>query len=241
MAITSNLCLNNMNLKKYIKTLIPEYFFRKRNCYLLDKQRVQFHRGCRELLELIDDILNKAEIEYFLTYGTLLGAYRDHDFIPHDYDLDIALFWEDHDKVKDLMLSKGLELKHEVHFGNWNNPENIEYRFEYKNTFIDIDFYKVFGNTAITCNPSFIPGSNYIVGQKFLVITEDIINPFNGLKEIEFLGRKYKVPANTEEFIIANYGLDYRTPIKDFNYKEHASNVHEYSLDDKKSFMIIYK
>lgn len=230
-----------MKIRRYIKKLIPSKILQIRRSYLLDRQRKSFHKGCRELLELTDDILNDEGIEYWLTYGTLLGAYRDHNFIAHDYDLDIALNWDDRHNIKSLMLSKGLVLKHEVHFGDWDNPENIEYRFEYKNTFIDIDFYKVSGNTAVTSNPSFIPDSPLVIGKKFLVITEEIVNPFKGLTEIEFLGRNYKIPANTEEFLIANYGKDYRIPIKDYDYREHALNIHEYSLEEKQSYMIVYR
>lgn len=229
-----------MNVKGIIKFFIPKSILKKRSERLLDKQRAAFHKGCKELLELTDDKLRNAGIDYWLTYGTLLGAYRDHDFIAHDYDIDIALYWEDRNKIKDLMLAAGMKLKYEVHFGDWENPENIEYRFEYKNTFIDFDFYKVSGNMATTSNPSFLPGTNPVPGKKFLVITEDLVSPFTGLAEIEFLGRKYKVPANTEEFIIANYGKDYRTPIKNFNYKEHATNIREYTLDEKKSYMLVY-
>lgn len=230
-----------MDIKRIVKAFIPKIILKKRSEYLLNRQRKKFHRGCKELLELTDDILREAGIEYWLTYGTLLGAYRDYNFIPHDYDLDVALYWEDRDKIKELMLSAGMKLKYEVHFGDWDNPENIEYRFEYNNTYIDFDFYKVSGRIAMTNNPSFVPGINPVPGQKVLVITEEIDNPFTGLTEIDFLGRKYKVPANTEEYLIANYGKDFRTPIKDFNYKEHATNIREFSIEEKKSYMLLYK
>lgn len=230
-----------MRTKNLIKKIIPRAVLKLRSEYLLEKQRNNFRKGCKELLELVDDLLRSEGIQYWLTYGTLLGAYRDHDFIAHDYDIDIAIFWTERYKIKDLMLGAGFKLKHEVHFGDWDDPENIEYRFELNKTFIDIDFYKVNGNVATTCNPAFIPGTSHEAGVKFLVITEELYNPFEGLSDIDFLGRTYKVPSNTEEFIIANYGKDFRTPIKNYNYKEHSTNVREFTLDEKRSYMIVYE
>lgn len=45
-----------------------------------------------ELLSMIYDILNKHNIQAFLTCGTLLGAMREGDFIAWDTDIDIACF-----------------------------------------------------------------------------------------------------------------------------------------------------
>ena len=155
-------------IKKIIKRFVPQVLLDKRRSYLHDKLRVKFHRNCKELLELTDDILAKANIPFWLNYGTLLGAYRDHNFIPHDYDLDVALFWEDNLKVKKIMLESGLTLKHEVRFGDWENPENIEYRFEYKGAYIDFNFYVVENNVATTYNPLFIEGVEYTLEKNCL-------------------------------------------------------------------------
>lgn len=37
---------------------------------------------------------------FWLDYGTLLGAYREHDFIKHDFDLDIGLWLKDAEIAK---------------------------------------------------------------------------------------------------------------------------------------------
>ena len=48
-------------------------------------------RGLRE----IRDILNKLEIPYYVTHGTLLGAIREGDFIRWDWDVGISLKTEE--------------------------------------------------------------------------------------------------------------------------------------------------
>lgn len=229
------------NIKKFVKKLVPETLLKLRRDYLLEQQRKRFHSGCKELLFKVDDILKENGIPYWLTYGTLLGAYREHNFIAHDYDLDVALDIRYLDKIKPLMLSHGLKLKVEVHFGSWETPHNVEYRFEYNQTFIDFDFYFISDHSAYTYNPMFIENIDYQEKNKILpVIVEKIDNPFEGLAVFSFLGREFMVPSNTEEFIISNYGPNWRTPIKDYDYHSLASNVTALPKEEFPGFMKNY-
>ena len=51
-----------------------------------------------EILDAIDDICKRHNIDYWLAAGTLLGAVRHNGFIPWDDDCDVVMFRKDFEK-----------------------------------------------------------------------------------------------------------------------------------------------
>ena len=56
-----------------------------------------------EMAVVIRDILEKENIPYLITYGTLLGAVRHKGFIPWDDDFDMFLFDDSYEKAIELI------------------------------------------------------------------------------------------------------------------------------------------
>ena len=236
-------------IKKLAKRIIPVSMLtpilKRKQEKALNKQRERFHAGCQELLYRVDDILSQAGIPYWLNYGTLLGAYRDNDFIPHDYDLDIGLMMEYQEKVKKLMCDNGLTQVFEAHMGGaWDEPEAVEYRFEYNGVCIDFNYYfeKECG-TVSTYDFVLIKNVNYNsnMGKRNPIIVEGVTSPLSGLRKIVFRGREFAIPDNTEDYLVANYGPSWRVPVKDFDYHDYAKNIKVYKMGEIYGEVIIYK
>lgn len=226
-------------LKKIVVKLgLKKYFYPIYSHTLLKihkrRQNRLFNGSNRELLFVVDNVLSKYKYPFWLNYGTLLGAYRDHDFIKHDNDLDIGMYWDNRKEVKELLIGGGLKLLSVITYGNLDAPDSAEYRFEYKGAYVDINFYTVEKGVAITYNPLFYSDKDYNIKDKTIPVrVERVDSPFAGLKKIFFVGREFNVPENTKEYLIANYGENFMIPVPDFDYHDYALNITTYSEKEK--------
>jgi lipopolysaccharide cholinephosphotransferase len=68
-----------------------------------DQGLAQLRDLLRPMLHELDRIARAAGAEYFLTFGTALGAVRDGDIIPWDNDLDVFVPLHDYEKLCDAL------------------------------------------------------------------------------------------------------------------------------------------
>lgn len=77
---------------------------RLREKYNPDGSSLRQHQlALLEMLEYVDDICRRHNIRYWLSSGTLLGAYRHGGFIPWDDDLDVEMLDGDYMRFIEVM------------------------------------------------------------------------------------------------------------------------------------------
>lgn len=92
-----------------------------------------------QLLVLIDKLCEKHHLNYWLDYGTLLGAYRHKGFIPWDDDTDIAMLRSDYNQIANII---NQELgQYGIHANEIDGRIGVGYR--HKETGIWIDLYPI--------------------------------------------------------------------------------------------------
>ncbi len=157
----------------------------------------------------IKEVLDKYKIPFVLIGGGLLGAIRSEQFIPYDYDLDIACFsgTSRHDHWKMRWVKNELENKGFYIVDNSRCRCKADFFIRNKER-IDIFWFE-------KIDEEWIYNNSYRYPAIF----------FDTLDEIEFLGTKFKVPHNPKRFLRYTYGKDWRTPkpgahLLDLNPKE---------------------
>ena len=176
------------------------------------------HEDAKEVLFHTQDVLKRINLELNLTFGTLLGAVREKDFIKGDFDVDT--FIKDEEVLfRNLAFieANGLQLIRAI--------KHRLYSFRYKknpNCYIDIYIYqKAYNIWGIYCSQL----NGLMIPKKYL--KEGTIN---------FLGRTFFCPSRPEQILEFWYTDTWRTPIGKFGKKyKYEVASHFYYIRIKKA------
>ena len=213
-----------------------------------DKSRLFYNpknvKKALKMLKIVTDILEKNGIEYYLDFGTLLGAVREKGFIKWDHDLDISLVNpKDFDKIPKIL--KELRLKHFYRGYIYNFEESLnrikKSRLERGETFkeVKVDFAdkKSYQIAKIRTNKFLIFGKGHLCLDIFFKYLKDeklywmafgsiystSVKPLkDGFEKIELYGYSFKIPKNYSEYLSNIYG-DWQTPKEKWEQSEHKA------------------
>ncbi len=178
----------------------------------------------KDLLD-IKYLLDKRGVQFFLGYGTCLGAYRDKDFLPGDDDIDLIV-------TQKLTYKEKKRLGHAlIDIGFERNPDvlwNVYGRFEE-----NLNGYNGTEETGVIVSKRGVPITIFFFfdnGEEWMCIPRRggipvLTIPHKFLqkgKQIKFKGEKFLVPDKVEEYLAYAYS-DWKNP----NAKEHSPQYWE--------------
>ena len=168
-----------------------------------------------EALHAYFDVANELGINFIPMFGTLLGIYRNHDFIKHDDDIDMIL---DIRYLSDDLL-KALS-NHGFVFNSIfvaSDFKGCQLPMKYKGLTCDIYFSYMEGNKiAHIYLPLAIQNHDWAFSCSLnLFRCKDVKIPLSQeLIPYEFRNMKLMIPQNTNEILASLYGKDFMIPKK---------------------------
>ena len=164
----------------------------------------------------VKGVFDGLGITFALSHGTMLGVYRDGDFIPWDDDVDIILFVEDKPKFKEARASLeklGFFIPPE---GNPSKPvcatgPNVNMPW--------YDFVAIRDGEKIEGWFFEKKGNFYIYDEPRA--KSDLKHPsrfYEPLANYEWKGLMWKIPNHIEDYLVLMYGKKWKTPDKNRKY-----------------------
>lgn len=196
----------------------------------MQKQNRAFQRYGIETVRRVAKASEMSGCQLFLAFGTLLGAYRDHGFIPYDFDIDFAILADEQVKSDSLLHAmKKMELVPVRQYYIKESGRVCEDKFSYRGVCVDVHyFYKnhIGGVCCELCLPhEYKPWrkANATDGFPSTVIT----CPETGLKKMNFMGTDIYVPEDTEGWLSVLYGDDFMIHKPDWGMEHHKKRANK--------------
>lgn len=192
------------------------------------KFEIQARRMKRDGLAMLaaaDKAFTQMNVRAFLTYGALLGAYREHGFISYDPDIDLGvLASEIPADIHTQMTKSGFRLLRQNYIDS--TGQICEETYEYRKLHLDIFFYYREGgelysiiqrkhetkewkeanaSDGFPCDRSYVPNCEF--------------------ERKDFLGMKVYMPTDTDGWLRAIYSDSYMTPIKNWSAKDYKTRI----------------
>lgn len=188
------------------------------------KQQVRkMRKNGLEMLNMADKAFNSMGVKAFLSFGTLLGAYRDKGFIAYDPDVDLGVLDANlPENMIEIMAKYGFHL----HKQNLipTTGKVIEDTYIYKGIHLDVfhyfeendDLYTLVAQLHETKDWKEANDTDGFPCEKVSVIKTDFHRQ-------PFMGIEVYMPIKTHEWLVDMYSETYMTPIKNWSEAEYKT------------------
>ena len=188
------------------------------------KQQVRkMRKNGLEMLSMADKAFNSMGVKAFLSFGTLLGAYRDKGFIAYDPDVDLGVLDANlPENMIEVMTKYGFQLHKQNHIPSTGKV--IEDTYIYKGIHLDVfhyfeednDYYTLVAQLHETKDWKEANDTDGFPCEKVSVIKTDFHRQ-------PFMGIEVYMPIKTHEWLVDMYSETYMTPIKNWSEAEYKT------------------
>lgn len=187
------------------------------------RKATYFHAHALDALKAFIDCMEAGGFKYTLAFGSILGAIREHGFIKHDIDIDMAMWIDDFTPEMVTALEKAgftwlfCNLVDDGRLGR-------EDTFVYNGVRIDIFyFYPAIDTYPYCCD--FLASKE----EKGHFLARRVEMPYpRKRRKTRFEGIEVYIPENAEEICTFRYGPNYMTPDPNWNWVNEVNHLVEW-------------
>lgn len=198
-----------------------------------------FRQNGMKVLKQFDECLTRNGFQYTLAFGSMLGAVREHGFISHDLDMDVAMWIEDYTpRLRKCLKEYGFKLFHELTVDEGKSGR--EETYELNGVTIDIFYiYPAMDQYPYCCDfvgHEDVPAFSDSMKKYGYIIARRLQLPWKKeLQRVPFGDAMLPIPVNAHEILSFRYGEDYMTPNPDWHYTD--ANKYTTVWEEKKGIM----
>lgn len=188
------------------------------------KQQVRkMRQNGLEMLQMADQAFTSMGVQAFLTFGTLLGAYRDKGFIAYDPDVDLGVIDGNLPKnMYEVMAKHGFQLCKQNIISE--KKQVIEDTYIYKGIHLDVfhyfeeedDYYTLVAQLHETKDWKEANATDGFPCEKVSVVKTEF-------QRQNFMNTDVYMPIKTHEWLVDMYSESYMTPIKNWSEDDHKT------------------
>lgn len=153
------------------------------------------------LLKFVTKTLDEAGIDYWLDYGTLLGAVRNKGFISNDSDADISIYEKDAKKAFEVLQWSAIPYKLSIRTGFRGAGLQV---YHPAPSTIHMDVFFWYPDGDMLRRKWYVPGTDDNKGKDFPA------EWMGNMSTVVFERRRYKAPEQAEKLVEHRYGPTWR-------------------------------
>ena len=188
------------------------------------KQQVRkMRKNGLEMLQMADQAFTSMGVQAFLTFGTLLGAYRDKGFIAYDPDVDLGVIDRNLPKnMYEVMAKHGFQLCKQNIISE--TKQVLEDTYIYKGIHLDVfhyfeeggDYYTLVAQLHETKDWKEANATDGFPCEKVSVVKTEF-------QRQNFMNIDVYMPIKIHEWLVDMYSESYMTPIKNWSEDDHKT------------------